>query len=158
GEDCRRHLSRAKDLTTEFDNDRVGLIQAARIFAMLDDVDDLPGNTLGDCFRHVRRPFKLAVELTGGGQNGQFANTSSQSRLMTQIVIEWPGIPRELRTVQQNAAGTSQTSDGPALRVDKAVISTLPHLIQLVASRQRKPAAGLWIDVLRMHRFLLNRS
>jgi hypothetical protein len=48
---------------------------------MLDNVDDLPGNTLGDCFRLMRRPFELAVELAGGGENGQFANASSQSRL-----------------------------------------------------------------------------
>jgi hypothetical protein len=35
----------------------------------------------------VRGPLKLAVELAGGGENGQFANAPSQSRLASQIMI-----------------------------------------------------------------------
>src|SRR5215831_17070234 len=104
----QRSHGRARD-------DRVGLVEAARILAMLDGVDDLAGNTLGDCFRLVRRPFELAIELTGSGENGQLANT--QCRLVAQIAVERPGVPGELGTMQQNAAGASQTSDGPALRV-----------------------------------------
>ena len=72
---------------------------------MLDDVDDLRGNTLGDCFRLVRCPFELAIELTGSGENGQLANAPSQSRLVAQIAVERPRVPRELGTMQQNAAG-----------------------------------------------------
>src|SRR5262249_17633217 len=37
-----------------------------------------------------------------------------------------PGVPRELGTVQQDAAGASQTSDGAALGVDKTVVNALP--------------------------------
>ena len=58
------HLSCAEDLTAELDDDRIGLGQPARISAMLVDVDDLLGDILGDCFRLVRRPLKLAVELS----------------------------------------------------------------------------------------------
>ena len=42
---------------------------------MLDDFDDLPGNTLADRLRLVSRPLKLAVELPGSGEDGQFANS-----------------------------------------------------------------------------------
>jgi hypothetical protein len=54
---------------------------------MLDDVDDLRGDSFGDCFQLVRCPFELAVELTGGGENGQLADASSQSRFVSQIMM-----------------------------------------------------------------------
>ena len=60
-------LSRPKDLTAELDDDGIGHVQAARLLAMLYDFDDLSGDTLPDRLRLVRRPFKLAVELTGSG-------------------------------------------------------------------------------------------
>jgi hypothetical protein len=40
-------------------------------FAVLDDFDDLPGDTLTERLRRVRHPFKLAVKLTGGSEDGQ---------------------------------------------------------------------------------------
>ena len=117
---------------------------------MLDDFDDLSGDTLADRLRLVRRPFKLAVELTGGGQNGQFA-TAPSTGLVPQITIERPGIPRELGTVQQDTSGASQTPDRPAFGVGKAVIGTLPCIIQLLAPRQWQPATGHLIDIFRIH-------
>jgi hypothetical protein len=118
---------------------------------MLDDFDDLSGDTLADRLRLVRRPFKLAVELTGGGENGQFANAPSQPGLVSQIAIERPSIPRELGTVQQNTSRASQTPDRPAVGVGKAVIGTLRCIIQLLALRQWQPATGHWIDIFRIH-------
>ena len=82
---------------------------------MLDDFDDLLGNTLAKRLRLVRRPFKLAVELTSSGEDSQLANASSQSRLMSEIAVERPAMSRELAAVQQDAARASQTPDRPAL-------------------------------------------
>jgi len=66
---------------------------------MLDDVDDLSGDTFAERLRLVRRPFKLAVELTGGSEDGQFANPSSQPSLVPEIAVERPGASREFGTV-----------------------------------------------------------
>jgi hypothetical protein len=80
---CSRcHPPHAEDLTPELDDDRVDLIQAARVLAMLDDVDDLLGNTLGDRLRLVSCPFELAVEFTRRSEDGQLANSSSQPSLV----------------------------------------------------------------------------
>ena len=76
-ERLRRHLSRTKDLATHFDNNCVGLVEAARIEAMLDDCDDVLGDAFAERLGLMRRPFELAVELTRGGENGQFPNTPS---------------------------------------------------------------------------------
>jgi hypothetical protein len=141
----------AEDLTAELDDDRIGLVQATRILAMLDDFDDLPGNTLVDRLRLVSSPFKLAIELTGSGEDGQFANTSSQSRLVSQIAVERSGMSREFGTVEQDTAGAPQTPDRPALGVGEAVIGTLPCIIQLFAAGQRQSAAGRWIDIFGIH-------
>ena len=89
---------------------------------MLDDFDDLTGNTLAERLRLVRCPFKLAVELAGDGEDGQFANASSQSRLVPQIAVERPGISREFGTVEQDTARAPQTPDRSALGVEEAVI------------------------------------
>jgi hypothetical protein len=37
-------------------------------------------------------PFYLAVELTGGCEDGQFAKASAAPRFVSQIAIERPGI------------------------------------------------------------------
>jgi hypothetical protein len=87
---------------------------------VLDDFDDLRGNALAECLRFVRCPFKLAVELPGGGEDGQFANAFSQSRLVSQIAVERPGMSREFGTVEQNTAGVSQPPDRSDLGVGKA--------------------------------------
>jgi hypothetical protein len=105
----------------------------------------------------VRGPFKLAVELAGGGEDGRFANAPSQSCLASQIAVERPNMSREFGTVQQDTAGTPQPLDRPALGVGAAVIGPPPRIIQLLASRQRKPAPGLYIDILRIHGFHFNR-
>ncbi len=115
---------------------------------MLEDFDDLRGNALAKRLRLVRRPFKLAVELTRGSEDGQLANASSQPRLVPQIAVERRGMAREFGAVQQDAAGTPQTSDRPALGVGEAVINTLTCIVQLLAIRQWQPAPGLWIDIL----------
>ena len=47
---------------------------------MFDDFDDLCGNTLTEGFGLMRRTFELTVELTGGHEDGQFANSSAQAR------------------------------------------------------------------------------
>ena len=83
----RRHLPRAEDIAAQIDDDRVGLVQVVRILAMLDDLDDLWGNALAERLGLVRCPFKLAVELPGGGEDGQFANASSRSRLVSQVAV-----------------------------------------------------------------------
>ena len=88
---------------------------------MLDDFDDLLGNTFANRLLFVRCPFKLAVELTGGSEDGQFANASSQSRFVSQIAVEWPGMSREVGTVEQDTAGAPQPPDRSALGVGEAV-------------------------------------
>ena len=108
GERRRGHLPRAEDLTAQLDDDCIGLVQAACILAMLDDVDDLRGNALAKRLRLVRRPFKLAVELTGSGQDGQLANPSSQSGLVAQIAVERSAMSRELGAVQQDTRGSGR--------------------------------------------------
>src|SRR6266478_8956866 len=85
---AERHLPHTEDLAAQLDDDRVGLVQSVRILAVLDDFDDLEGNTLAERLRFVRGPFKLAVELACGGEDGQFANASSKSRLVSQIAVE----------------------------------------------------------------------
>ena len=92
---------------------------------MLDDFDDLRGNALAECLGFVRRPFKLAVELTGGGEDGQFANASSQPRLVAQIAVERPGMSREFGTVEQDTARAPQPPDRPALRVGETVVGSI---------------------------------
>lgn len=66
---------------------------------MLNDVDDLLGNTLGDRLRLVSRPFELAVEFTRRSEDGQLANPSSQPSLVPEIAIERPGASREFGAV-----------------------------------------------------------
>src|SRR5215472_3954781 len=117
------------------------------------DFDDVPGNALAERLRFVRCPFKLAVELAGGGEDGQFANASLQPRLVSQIAVERPGMSREFRTVEQDTAGAPQPPDRSVFWVDEAVIDALPCIIQLLAARQRQPAPGNWIDILRVHCF-----
>ena len=118
---------------------------------MLDDFDDLQGNTLAERLRFVRCPFKLAVELAGGGEDGQFANASSQPRLVSQIAVERPGMSRQLGTVQQDTAGPPQPRDRPALGIGKAVLGPPRRITQLFAERSRQPTTGLWIDILGIH-------
>src|SRR6266404_3818813 len=154
---AERHLPRTEDLAAQLDDDRVGLVQPVRFLAVLDDFDDLQGNTLAERLRFVRCPFKLAVELAGGGGDGQFANASSKSHLVSQIAVERPGMSREFGTVQQDTARAPQTPDRSALGVGEAVIGPLPRIIQLLASRQRNPAPGFWIDILRIRGFPFNR-
>lgn len=89
---------------------------------MLDDVDDLLGNTLGDRLRLVSRPFELAVELTRRSQDGQFANPTSQSSLVPQIAVERPATLREFGTVQHDPTRAPQTPNG----VGEAVVDSLP--------------------------------
>ena len=110
-------LSRPKDLTAELDDDGIRLVQAAGLLSMLYDFNDLSGDTLANRLRLVRRPFKLAVELTGSGEDGQFANASSNSRFVSQIAVERPGMSREFGTVQQDTARAPQTPDRSALGV-----------------------------------------
>ena len=100
----RHHLPRAEDLTAELDDDRVGLVQAVRIPAVLDDFDDILGNALAERLRLVCCPFKLIVEFTGSGEDGQFTNASSESCLVSQIAVERPGVSREFGTVEQDTA------------------------------------------------------
>jgi hypothetical protein len=78
---------------------------------------------------------------------------SSQPSLVPEIAVERPGASREFRAVQHDPAGAPQTPDCPALGVCEAVIGSLPRVIQLLAPRQRQPAPGLWIDILRIHGF-----
>src|SRR6516162_6028579 len=103
--------------------------------------------------RLVSRPLKLAVELPGSGEDGQFANSPAQSRLVSQIAVERPGMSREFGTVQQDTARPPQTPDRPALGVGETVINPLPCTIQLLAPQQRQPATGHWVDILRIHSF-----
>ena len=70
----RRHSPCPEDLTPESDHNRVCLVEAAGIFAVPDDLYELLGDTLADRLWLVSRPFKLAVEFTGDGENGQFAD------------------------------------------------------------------------------------
>jgi len=107
----------------------------------------------GERLRLVRRPFKLAVELTGGSEDGQFANASSQPRFVPEIAVDRPGASREVGAVQHDPAGAPQTPDRPALGVGEAVVDTLPCIIKLLAPRQRQPAAGHWIDIIGIHGF-----
>ena len=93
---------------------------------MPDNFDDLPGNTLAERLGLVRCPLKLAIQLTGGGEDGQFANASSQSRFVSQIAVEWPGMSREVGTVEQDTAGAPQPPDRSALGVGKAVVRPRP--------------------------------
>jgi len=65
---------------------------------------------------------------------------------------------RELGTVEQDTAGAPKTSDRPALGVGEAVVGPLPRIIQLLATRQRQPAPGFWIDILRIHGFPNTRA
>src|SRR5205823_1477413 len=106
---------------------------------------------LTERLRLVRRPFELAVELTGSREDGHLANTTSQPRLVSQIAVERPGMSREFGAVKQDPAGAPQTPDRPALGVGEAVIDTLPCIIQLLAPRQWQPATGHWVDILRIH-------
>ena len=71
---------------------------------MFDDFDDFRGNALAERLGLVRCPFKLAIELTGGGEDGQFANAPAQLRLVSQIAVERPGMAREVGTVDQDTA------------------------------------------------------
>ena len=77
GEGSRRHLPRTENLAAQLDNDRVGLVQPTRAPAVLDDFDDLTRNALAERRGLVRCALKLTIELTGGSENGQFANASS---------------------------------------------------------------------------------
>jgi hypothetical protein len=65
---------------------------------------------------------------------------------------------REFGAVQQDASRAPQTPDRSALGVGEAVIGLPPCIVQLVASRQRQPAAGRRIDILRVHGFLQLQS
>src|SRR5207302_10214472 len=122
-----------------------------------EDFDGLQVSTIAESLRFVRSPFTLAVALAGGGEDGQFAIASSNSRLVSQIAVERPGMSREFGTVQQDTARAPQTPDRSALGVGEAVIGPLPRIIQLLASRQRNPAPGFWIDILRIRGFPFNR-
>jgi hypothetical protein len=82
---------------------------------VLDDFNDLLGNALAERLRLVCRPFKLAIEFTGSGEDGQFANAPSEPRLVPQIAVERPGKSREFGTVEQDTARAPQTPDRPAL-------------------------------------------
>ena len=46
-----------------------------------------------------------------------------------------------------------QPPERPALGVGEAVVGPLPCIIQLLASRQREPATGLWVYIFRIHGF-----
>ena len=107
---------------------------------MFDGVEDLRANALVARLGLVCCLFELAVEFTGGGENGQFPNASSQSRLVSKIMVERPGVSRQFGTVQQDTARAPQTSDRSPLGVDEAVIRPPPCIIQLLTSRQRLPA------------------
>jgi hypothetical protein len=78
GEGLRCYLPRAEDLASQFDDDRIGAVEAARVEAMLDDFDDLAGNAFAERLGPMRCPFELTVELTGGGKDSQFANAPAQ--------------------------------------------------------------------------------
>jgi hypothetical protein len=60
------------------DDYNVGMVEAARFEAVLDDFDDVAGDAFAERLGFMRCPFELTVELTGGGEDGQFANASSQ--------------------------------------------------------------------------------
>jgi len=57
----------------------------------------------------MRCLFELTIELTGGDQNGQFSNASSEPRVVSQIAIERSGMPRELGTMEKDTARAPQT-------------------------------------------------
>ena len=84
GKGCRCNLSCAEDFAAQLDDDRVGLFEAARVEAVLDDLDDLTGDAFAERLGFTRCPFELAVELMCGREDGQFANASSQSRFVSQ--------------------------------------------------------------------------
>ena len=72
-------------------------------------------------------------------------------RVGSQIAVERSGMSREFGAVQQDTARAPQTPDRSTLGVGEPVIGPAPCIIQLLASRRRKPAPGLWIDILRIH-------
>jgi hypothetical protein len=113
GEGLRRHLPRAEDLASQFDDDCVGMVEAARVEAALDDFDDVAGDAFAESFGLMRCPLETTVELPGGGENGQLANASSQPRFVSQIAIERSGIPREVRTMEKNTARTPEPPERP---------------------------------------------
>ena len=105
----RRNFPRTEDLPTEFDNDRVRRVEPVRIEAMLDYFDDVAGDAFAESRGFMRFPFELTIGLTGGDQNGQFSNASSEPCFVSQIAIERSSIPREFRTMEKDTARAPQT-------------------------------------------------
>jgi len=98
----------------------------------------------------MRRPFELAVELARGHQDRQFAQPAAEPRLVPQVTVQRPGMARQRRAVQVDAARAAQAAQRGALRVGEAVVDPLPLGIELVAPRQGQPALRLRIDILRV--------
>ena len=64
---------------------------------------------------------------------------------------------REVRTVEQDPAGTSQSPECPTCRIGEAVINPLAGIIKIFAFRQRQSASRLGVDIFRIHRFSITR-
>jgi hypothetical protein len=111
----RRNFPGTEDLPTEFDNDRVGRVEPVRVEPMLDYFDDVAGDAFAERLGFMRCPFELTIELTGGDQNGQFANASSEPRFVSQIAIERPGMPRELGTMEKIPPGPLRPLSVPSV-------------------------------------------
>src|SRR5947207_7410733 len=100
----------------------------------------------------MRRPFELAVELAGGGQNGQFANPSAEAGLVAQVAVERACVAGKLRAVEVDAARPTQAPDRPVIRVGEANVDRHRCWVaQILTLGQRQSAAGLRIDILGIH-------
>src|SRR5438270_4065802 len=65
-EGLRADLACREDLTPEFDDGGIGLVEAAGVPAMTDRLDDPRRQPLASRFFLVRGPFELAVEFARG--------------------------------------------------------------------------------------------
>jgi hypothetical protein len=71
------------------------------------------------------------------------------------MVLPWhnPVLLPERQRPSISYARAPQPPERPALGVGEAVVGPLPCIIQLLASRQREPATGLWVYIFRIHGF-----
>jgi len=65
GKGPRRNFPFTEDLATEFDNDRIGRVEAVRVEPMLNDFDDIAGDAFAERLGFMRCPFELTIELAG---------------------------------------------------------------------------------------------
>ena len=131
-EGSRRDLVVAEDLPAEFDDRRVGLAQALRALAVLDDVDDVARHADLQGFGLVRGPFEPAVHFARDGENGDLARFRIEAGLMAQIVIDRVMRLDRLGAVKVDAGRPAQADDGLARRAG-AVVGALAGIVQILA-------------------------